>query len=69
MNNFKRLPRNYTMLTDWYEFMMADGYELMGKGNEEVVFDVFFRKVPNDGGYSVMAGVDKMIEYIKNLRF
>ena len=69
MNNFKRLPRNYTMLTDWYEFMMADGYELMGKGNEEVAFDVFFRKVPNDGGYSVMAGVDKMIEYIQNLRF
>ena len=69
MTNFKRLPRNYSMLTDWYEFMMADGYELMGKGNEEVAFDVFFRKVPNDGGYSVMAGVDKMIEYIQNLKF
>ena len=69
MINFKRLPRNYSMLTDWYEFMMADGYELMDKGNEEAVFDVFFRKVPNDGGYSVMAGVDKMIEYIQNLRF
>ena len=69
MKDFKRLPRNYTMLTDWYEFMMADGYELMGKGDEEVVFDVFFRKVPNDGGYAVMAGVDKVIEYIKNLKF
>ncbi len=69
MINFKRLPRNYSMLTDWYEFMMADGYELMNKGNEEAVFDVFFRKVPNNGGYSIMAGVDKMIEYIQNLRF
>lgn len=69
MKNFKRLPRNYTMLTDWYEFMMSDGYELMGKGNEEVVFDVFFRKVPNGGGYAVMAGVDKIIEYIQNLKF
>lgn len=69
MKEFKRLPRNYTMLTDWYEFMMADGYELMGKGTEEVAFDVFFRKVPNEGGYSIMAGVDKMIEYINNLKF
>ena len=69
MKEFTRLPRNYTMLTDWYEFMMDDGYELTGKGNDEVVFDVFFRKVPNNGGYAVMAGVDKIIEYIKNLRF
>ncbi len=69
MTDFYRLPRNYTMLTDWYEFMMDDGYELTGKGNEEVVFDVFFRKVPNNGGYAVMAGIDKVIEYINNLKF
>ncbi len=69
MKNFKRLPRNYAMLTDWYEFMMNDCYELSKKGDAEVVFDVFFRKVPNNGGYAVMAGVDKIIEYIQNLRF
>jgi nicotinate phosphoribosyltransferase len=68
-DNLKRLPRNYSMLTDWYEFSMNDAYIEGNKENEEVVFDVFFRKVPNDGGYAVMAGVDKLIEYIKNLRF
>lgn len=67
--NIKRLPRNYTMLTDWYEFMMDDCYELSKKGNTEVVFDVFFRKIPGNGGYAIMAGVDKIIEYIKNLKF
>lgn len=69
MKEFERLPRNYTMLTDWYELTMSDGYNSASKDTEEVVFDVFFRKVPNDGGYAVMAGVDKIIEYIKNLHF
>lgn len=69
MKKFERLPRNYTMLTDWYELTMSDGYNSASKDTEEVVFDVFFRKVPNDGGYAVMAGVDKIIEYIKNLHF
>ncbi len=69
MKRFERLPRNYTMLTDWYELTMSDGYNSSSKDTEEVVFDVFFRKVPNDGGYAVMAGVDKIIEYIKNLHF
>lgn len=68
-NKNARLPRNYSMLTDWYEFMMDDCYELCKKGDAEVAFDVFFRKVPNNGGYAVMAGVDKIIEYIQNLRF
>ncbi len=67
--NLKRLPRNYSMLTDWYEFSMNDAYIEGNKENEEVVFDVFFRKIPNEGGYAVMAGVDKLIEYVKNLRF
>lgn len=68
-NNLKRLPRNYSLLTDWYEFSMNDAYIYANKQNNEVVFDVFFRKIPNNGGYAVMAGVDKLIEYIKNLRF
>ena len=68
-NNLRRLPRNYAMLTDWYEFSMNDAYIEGAKENEQVVFDVFFRKIPNEGGYAVMAGVDKLIEYIKNLRF
>lgn len=63
-----RNPRNYSMLTDAYEFMMSDAYLNNNKADTIAVFDVFFRKVPN-GGYAVMAGLDKVIEYIQNLHF
>lgn len=66
---YDRNPRNYTMMSDAYEFFMSDAYLLNGKSNTEAVFDVFFRKVPNGGGYVVMAGLDKIISYIKNLKF
>lgn len=65
----ERLSRNYTMLCDEYEYTMSQAYISSKKNNEEAVFDVFFRKVPNGGGYAVMAGLDKIIEYIKNLKF
>ena len=65
----ERLPRNYTMLTDWYELTMNEGYITNDKKDTEAVFDVFFRKIPNAGGYVIMAGLDKVIEYIKNLHF
>ena len=68
-NGYKRLNENYTLLTDDYEFKMANGYLVTNKQDEEVVFDVFFRKVPNKGGYAIMAGLDKVIEYIENLEF
>ena len=68
-NNYERLPRNYSLLNDEYEYTMANGYLLNKMKDTEAVFDVFFRKIPNDGGYAIMAGVDKVIEYIKNLRF
>ena len=64
-----RNPRNYTLLADAYEFFMSDGYIVNNKENVEGVFDVFFRKVPNGGGYAIMAGVDKLIDYINNLKF
>ena len=66
-NGYERLPRNYTALADEYEYTMSYGYFVNGKGDLEAVFDVFFRKVPNDGGYAIMAGLDKIIEYIKNI--
>lgn len=69
MEKYERLPRNYTLATDEYEYTMANGYLLSGKKDTEAVFDIFFRKVPNDGGYAIMAGLDKVIEYIKNLKF
>lgn len=68
-NGYERLPRNYGLLTDAYEYSMANGYKVIGNGEQEAVFDVFFRKVPNEGGYAIMAGLDKVIEYIKDLKF
>ena len=68
-NGYERLTRNYTLMSDEYEFSMANGYLNNKKENEEAVFDIFFRKVPNNGGYAVMAGIDKIIPYIENLKF
>ena len=68
-NGHERLSRNYTLMSDEYEFTMANGYLNNNKQNEEAVFDIFFRKVPNEGGYAIMAGIDKIIPYIKNLKF
>lgn len=68
-NGHERMPRNYTMMTDEYEFTMANGYLESNKQNNEAVFDVFFRKVPSNGGYAVMAGVDKIISFIENFKF
>lgn len=69
MNNYELLKRNYTMMTDGYEFTMSYGYFKNNKKNEEAIFDVFFRKVPNNGGYAIMAGLNKVISYIQNLKF
>ena len=68
-NGYERLPRNYTLMTDEYEYTMANGYLQKGKDKEEAVFDVFFRKIPNGGGYAVMAGLDKIIPFIENLKY
>ena len=68
-NGYKRLNENYTLLTDEYEYTMANTYLASNKQNQNAVFDVFFRRIPNGGGYVVMAGLDKIIEYIKNLKF
>ena len=68
-NGYKRLNENYTLLTDEYEYTMANTYLASRKENQTAVFDVFFRKIPNGGGYVIMAGLDKVIEYIKGLHF
>ena len=49
--------------------MMTDAYLQNGKKDLKAVFDVFFRVIPNNGGYAVMAGLDKVIDYIKNISF
>ena len=67
MNNLKQ--RNLTMLTDFYEITMANGYFLNGKCDTTVQFDMFFRNIPDNGGFAIMAGVEQLVEYLENLSF
>ncbi len=60
---------NTTLLCDFYELTMANGYFELGKGDEIAYFDVFFRKVPDGGGFAIAAGLEQVIDYIKNLKF
>ena len=61
--------RNLTMLVDFYEMTMANGYLENGIGDRIVYFDMFFRKVPDNAGYAIFAGLQQLIEYIDNLKF
>jgi nicotinate phosphoribosyltransferase len=60
---------NLTMLTDFYELTMANGYYENGLKDKTAYFDMFFRRIPDNGGFAIMAGVEQLIEYLKNLRF
>ena len=59
---------NISLLTDFYELTMMQGY-FKSKNNETVVFDMFYRTNPSGGGYAICAGLEQVIDYIKNLRF
>ncbi len=61
--------RNLTMLVDFYELTMGNGYLKNGLGDKIVYFDLFFRRVPDKGGFAIFAGLEQVIEYIKNLKF
>ncbi|MCI8534906.1 MAG: nicotinate phosphoribosyltransferase [Hungatella sp.] len=61
--------RNLTLLTDLYELTMMQGYFKEKDANETVIFDAFYRSNPNNNGYSICAGLEQAIEYIKNLHF
>ena len=61
--------RNLTMLADFYELTMAGGYFENGLQNTVAYFDMFFRKIPDNGGFAIMAGVEQLIEYLQSLRF
>ena len=63
------LRNNLTMLTDFYEITMANGFFVAGQGDKTVYFDMFFRTIPDDGGLAIMAGVEQVINYMKNLSF
>ncbi len=60
---------NESMLIDFYEFTMANGYFESGFKDTIVYFDLFFRSIPNQGGYAVMAGLESVIHYIDSLSF
>ncbi len=61
--------RKLTMLMDFYELTMANGYFKDHKHQQIAVFDVFFRSIPDKGGYAIFAGLEQVIEYIQNLKF
>ena len=61
--------RNLTLLCDFYELTMARGYFNSEIKNKIAYFDVFFRRVPDGGGYAISVGLELVIDYIKNLHF
>lgn len=61
--------RNLTMLTDFYEITMANGYFKNNFKDTIAYFDMFYRKVPDGGGFVIMAGVEQLVDYLANLRF
>lgn len=60
---------NLTMLTDFYELTMANGYLESGMAEDMACFDMFFRQIPDSGGYAIMAGLEQVIRYLEDLEF
>lgn len=61
--------RNLSMMMDLYELTMANGYFVDRTGRNRVVFDVFFREVPDGGGFALFAGLEQVVEYLTTLHF
>ncbi|MDR1002922.1 MAG: nicotinate phosphoribosyltransferase [Oscillospiraceae bacterium] len=66
-NDYKNF--NMSMLTDFYELTMANGYLESGLQDTVAYFDLYFRTVPDEGGFAIMAGLESAISYISNLKF
>ena len=60
---------NLSMLTDYYELTMSQSYMDQGVGDKIAYFDLYFRHVPESGGYAIMAGVEQMVDYLQALKF
>jgi len=58
-----------TLLTDFYELTMANGYFANGMKDKIAYFDMFFRNIPDEGGFAIMAGIEQLIEYLSDLKF
>ena len=65
----KDISRNLTMLCDFYELTMGNGYFVSGMQDKIVYFDAFYRQNPDNGGFAVVAGLEQIVEYINNLHF
>lgn len=65
----KDISRNLTMLCDFYELTMANGYFKSGMGDTISYFDVFYRENPDNAGFAIAAGLEQIVEYIKDLKF
>ncbi|WP_346870255.1 nicotinate phosphoribosyltransferase [Clostridium sp. UBA5119] len=63
------IKRNLSMLTDFYQLTMGNGYLKKGMKDRIAYFDMFFRKIPDNGGYVIIAGLEQFIEYINTLSF
>jgi putative nicotinate phosphoribosyltransferase len=61
--------RNLTMLMDFYELTMSNGYFVKGLKDKIVVFDMFYRRNPDKGGFVIFAGLEQLIEYVKDIHF
>ena len=69
MSQFNYYSENYTMLCDFYELTMANGYFVKGMADRITYFDIFFREIPDGGGFAIAAGLEQIIDYVKNLHF
>ncbi|OHW61576.1 nicotinate phosphoribosyltransferase pncB2 [Andreesenia angusta] len=64
-----KIKRNLSMLTDFYELTMGNGYLKSGMADTVAYFDMFFRKIPDAGGFVINAGLEQLVEYFQNLCF
>ncbi len=70
MNNINwSSEKNLSMLADFYEFTMANGYLENNMEDNIAYFDMFFRSIPDDGGFAIVAGLEQLIQYLQNISF
>lgn len=69
MNKTQSMERNLTMVMDFYELTMSNGYFLDQDKDTRVAFDVFYRKNPDNGGFAIFTGLEQIVEYVQNLHF
>ena len=69
MKKFVEDERNLTMLMDFYELTMSNGYFVKGLKDKKVVFDMFYRRNPEDGGFVIFAGLEQFVKYVQDISF